>query len=526
MWLQVSDDTNLAVPYQLFLQPTGGTVLINRTSNDSSGAALQLAGFVSATTGFATVSTAYDSIKTENGFLGKQLTVTSKANPGTSTAGNSVVYMDSTSNQLMASVNGGAFVNLLASGVTSITGTANQVLASAPTGAVTLSLPQNIHNGATPTFAGVVATVFNATATGATIAFQTNNSNFQVNGNGVVSSAGGYNAGGLNVIDASRNIYAATLQTSGNLLVNLSSVPAATGGNTPRMTVVGSTRTITSHGENKLLVLPAANNGAASGDAGFYTWISEPFATWTGAGIARNMYNTTSFPRVNSALTGQMIRFDEGTGIIFTSETSGGARYTPLTLTAANATIAGSLTTAAGVVTTVFNSTATGATIAFQTSNSNFSVDGNGNVSGVGSANMTAGFRVGGTTVIDSSRNASGLASATASGVFQSQATSTSIAFQTTNFNFQVNGNGVVSCAGGYNVGGANVINSSGVFVGSSGINVGSAGIICGGINPTGGYIGQTWNITLNGGATFAIAGYAGSFSTLVFRGGVLVSAS
>ena len=149
-----------------------------------------------------------------------------------------------------------------------------------------------------------------------------------------------------------------------------------------------------------------------------------------------------------------MIRFDEGTGIIFTSETSGGARYTPLTLTAANATIAGSLTTAAGVVTTVFNSTATGATIAFQTSNSNFSVDGNGNVSGVGSANMTAGFRVGGTTVIDSSRNASGLASATASGVFQSQATSTSIAFQTTNFNFQVNGNGVVSSAGGINVSG------------------------------------------------------------------------
>lgn len=38
-------------------------------------------------------------------------------------------------------------------GVTSITGTANQVIASSPTGAVTLSLPQNIHTTATPQFA-------------------------------------------------------------------------------------------------------------------------------------------------------------------------------------------------------------------------------------------------------------------------------------------------------------------------------------------------------------------------------------
>lgn len=39
--------------------------------------------------------------------------------------------------------------------VTSITGTANQVTASASTGAVTLSLPQSIHTAATPTFAAM-----------------------------------------------------------------------------------------------------------------------------------------------------------------------------------------------------------------------------------------------------------------------------------------------------------------------------------------------------------------------------------
>ena len=41
------------------------------------------------------------------------------------------------------------------SGVSSITGTANQVIASASTGAITLSLPQNINSGASPTFAGL-----------------------------------------------------------------------------------------------------------------------------------------------------------------------------------------------------------------------------------------------------------------------------------------------------------------------------------------------------------------------------------
>jgi hypothetical protein len=39
-------------------------------------------------------------------------------------------------------------------GVTSITGTTNQVIASASTGAVTLSLPQSINSGAAPTFTG------------------------------------------------------------------------------------------------------------------------------------------------------------------------------------------------------------------------------------------------------------------------------------------------------------------------------------------------------------------------------------
>lgn len=42
--------------------------------------------------------------------------------------------------------------------VSSITGTANQIVVSSPTGAITLSTPQNIHTGASPTFAGETLT--------------------------------------------------------------------------------------------------------------------------------------------------------------------------------------------------------------------------------------------------------------------------------------------------------------------------------------------------------------------------------
>ncbi len=47
----------------------------------------------------------------------------------------------------------GGSLTLTNAGITSITGTSNQVIASSGTGDVTLSLPQNIHTSATPTFA-------------------------------------------------------------------------------------------------------------------------------------------------------------------------------------------------------------------------------------------------------------------------------------------------------------------------------------------------------------------------------------
>ncbi len=81
--------------------------------------------------------------------------------------------------------------------VTSISGTSNQITASASTGAITLSLPQNIHTSATPTFAGLTATFLRSgTAT----------SNLVKYGSGASSVTFG-NSLGANATDTSRTVF-------------------------------------------------------------------------------------------------------------------------------------------------------------------------------------------------------------------------------------------------------------------------------------------------------------------------------
>lgn len=91
--------------------------------------------------------------------------------------------------------------------VVSITGTANQVVASAPNGAVTLSTPQDIHTGASPTF--VNATLSGRTATRVAYfttggAF-TDSANMTFNGNRLALATQG-SSGGL-LIGSDVNIY-------------------------------------------------------------------------------------------------------------------------------------------------------------------------------------------------------------------------------------------------------------------------------------------------------------------------------
>ena len=95
-------------------------------------------------------------------------------------------------------------------------------------------------------------------------------------------------------------------------------------------------------------------------------------------------------------------------------------------------------------------------------------------------------------------------------GVVQSGATGTSISFQNTNFNFQVNGNGVISCQQ-LNVAGSTAINSSRQFVGAGAL-CGSSGIGAGGFNP--------WNGS--GYDTGATGTITSSFSSITVKGGVI----
>jgi hypothetical protein len=79
------------------------------------------------------------------------------------------------------------------------------------------------------------------------------------------------------------------------------------------------------HGIVHRLRLPAVHNGNSTGEVSFHMWVSEPGATWTGCGISRNRINSAgSFPRPNTGLSAQMIRFDEGGNISFTCTNSAG----------------------------------------------------------------------------------------------------------------------------------------------------------------------------------------------------------
>lgn len=105
-------------------------------------------------------------------------------------------------------------------------------------------------------------------------------------------------------------------------------------------------------------------------------------------------------------------------------------------------------------------------------------------------------------------------------GAYQSEVNGSAIAFQTFNTNVQINGDGVVS-AQQINVHGNTMINNGGAFVGH-GVAVPGYGVSADGYNVTGGFIGQNWNLQF--GSSFSING-SGSFTTLVVKGGVIVSA-
>jgi hypothetical protein len=238
----VTSSAEYNIPYYS-TNPTGTTVAGSNLfawNPTSTPPQVSLAGVYESSTstgGFnATVTTAYNSIQTTGGFLATTgYSFVCGSAPALSGSGFARMYCDST-NSLEVSFNGGAYAPIGgSSGVSSITGTANEVLANGMTGtpvvgAITLTLPQAIAVGSSPTFAGVTTPgAFESTATGTSIAFQVNSGTFQVNGAGAVSGAGVFSStgssGGFNV---TADVAANSIQTTGGF--NACDTASCTGG--------------------------------------------------------------------------------------------------------------------------------------------------------------------------------------------------------------------------------------------------------------------------------------------------------
>lgn len=187
-----------------------------------------------------------------------------------------------------------------------------------------------------------------------------------------------------------------------------------------------------------------------------------------------------------------------------------------------------------GVVTTsgVLQSQATGTNFTFANTNFNFLVNGNGAVSAAGVFNSTGsggGFNASASTQYNSFQNAVGggmrgrnITADTYMSVGQnsgnpSMTTGDTLKAGVNYWDTSTSKWTMYTSTGGYQ----GLINNVGTFVGA-GVDVGTFGVQAIGYNVTGGYLGQTWTIGLS--SPFTING-SGSFTSLVFRGGVLVSA-
>jgi hypothetical protein len=142
-------------------------------------------------------------------------------------------YAGSLNLQAGTAISIGSALTINNTGVIALYGTANEISASASTGAITLSTPQAIDTGASPTFNALTSTTqFRSMSTTSALSFSTNNSNFQVDGLGNISIAGTGSiisiqgsTGGLNIINDTNG---ASIQSVGG--INLLLGAAATVG--------------------------------------------------------------------------------------------------------------------------------------------------------------------------------------------------------------------------------------------------------------------------------------------------------
>ena len=139
-----------------------------------------------------------------------------------------------------------AYVDALpAGGVTSITGTANQVIASSSTGAITLSLPQSIATTSNPTFAG-------ATLDAVTVGVDSAQTISTTSGDLVLQTAAGVNSGTITINSGAAGNIVIAPDTTGDIHLNSDAI---------RIGDANATATLATRGTGNLVL--TTNEGSA-----------------------------------------------------------------------------------------------------------------------------------------------------------------------------------------------------------------------------------------------------------------------
>ena len=405
----------------------------------------------------------------------------------------------------MSTAGGGVTqLNTLTGSIT-LAGTSNQITLTPSGSTITFSTPQNLHTAATPTFGGL--TVRGNTTIGGVAS--TDYRLFTESGNGTIRAQlfaydglGGYvgtntnhaffirvndgNVCGWATTGAFTQYYGADFDQTVNIdgALTCGSTVVATGAMQSNSTAYNAIQAVQSSAAGirtykftaemalylakyatATMSAPSSGYGGLAYKAGKIFWYYDDSGTpqW------REVDFSTVGGGVTSLTASTGISVSASTGAVTVTNTG----VTALTGTTNEVTVSastGSVTVSLPDTTLIqrYNASGDGSNYTFTNSNSTFIVDTSGNLSMSGDLNLLGVYKMDGTTII----------------------------------------------------------NSSAQFVGA-GVACGSSGIGGGAFNPWNGSgydTGQDWTIALSG-ATFTING-SGSYTTLVFNGGVIVNAS
>jgi hypothetical protein len=467
--------------------------------------------YIQSEEGFYSPNTATSAVNVPlGGVTGKYLIATESINlvedvlPGISGAGQARLAMDSTGHVVKMSVNGGAYFNLVGGGGSILPITADNV-----------NFRVGINN-ATPQ---ATLDILSLEPAGNIDSYRSKQSSWFLDSYNVASSASSAHSGFV-IFQVSNGTLAAPSAVSTGRQGGGFSFRYHNGSSFDQLAIISSFKT--SAGAKLSFQTGVSSAGVAErtniDETG--TWhigATAPADNGSGAIVQVDgfMSATLGYYTTSAAANAVNIPNGGGTAVSWSSVRNDGGQSFALKRTAATARD-WSLKIAASGALQIIDETSGNAKLGFFVSGEVRVQTGDLNV-------HLGGYQVAAVTIVDGSRNATFTSVTTnAGGVIQSGASGASIAFQTTNSNFQADGNGNVSGAGsanftqGFKVAGNVMINNLGQFVGF-GISMPNAAYACGA------GIFATWNTGL-GAYSFGVTGTQPVGQRCVVAGGIVIN--